>query len=182
MKNSETGSVESLLIKAKGDGEKSRAFESVDVEWAGFRGDKHSGETMPAGRSNKAYTKGTEIRNTRQISIVSTEELKLIADELGISNIKAEWVGANMLLSGIEKLTSLPTASRLTFENGVGLVVEEDNLPCTDAGKEIQENYPEVEGITTAFPRKAIGKRGLIAWVERPGKLSAGESVTVLIP
>ncbi len=182
MKSEKTGSVESLLIKAKGEGEKSRVYESVEVEWAGFQGDKHSGDTMPAGSGQRAYARGTEIRNTRQISIVSIEELQLIANDLGVAKIEPEWVGANMLVSGIEDFTSLPPGSRLYFENGVGLVVDGDNRPCTDAGGEIQKNYPEVEGITSAFPKKAIGKRGLIAWVERPGKISSGEAVSIKIP
>lgn len=173
------GRLEAILVKPEDEGAKSSPRESVEVGWGGFPGDKHFGDTMPAGSSQKPYPKGTEVRNTRQVSIVSVEELQEIADELGVPKIEPEWVGANMLVSGIDKLTSLPPGSRLHFEHGVGLVVEGDNSPCTTAGGEIQENYPDVAGITTAFPKKAIGKRGLVAWVERPGRLSTGEEVSV---
>ena len=47
------------------------------------------------------YAQGTEIRNTRQISIVSVEELAFIADSMGIDTLQPEWVGANLLVSGM---------------------------------------------------------------------------------
>ncbi len=59
------------------------------------------------------------------------------------------------------------------------MVVEGENMPCTTAGSTIQENYPEVEGLVSRFPKQALGKRGLVAWVERPGTISKGESATV---
>lgn len=173
------GQVEAILVKPKGKGAKSAIIEKVDVEWGGFQGDKHFGDTMPAGSSQKAYPKGTEVRNTRQISIVSVEELKQIAEALGVSMIKPEWVGANMLVSGIDKFTDLAAGTRLYFENGVGLVVQGVNTPCTDAGSEIQENFPDVVGVTSGFPKKAIGKRGLVAWVERTDQIAAGETLSI---
>ena len=173
------GQVQAILVKAKEKGAKSVSVEKVDVEWGGFQGDKHFGDTMPAGSSQKAYPKGTEVRNTRQISIVSIEELKQIAKALGVSKIKPEWVGANMLVSGIEQITELAPGTRLHFENGVGLVVQGVNMPCTDAGSQIQENFPDVAGITSGFPKKAIGRRGIVAWVERPGHIAAGETLSI---
>lgn len=173
------GQVEAVLIKSKEEGAKSAIVDKVDVDWGGFQGDKYFGNTMRAGSKQKPYPKGTEVRNTRQISIVSIEELEQIAEALGVSMIKAEWVGANMLVSGIDDLTHLAPGTRLHFENGVGLVVEGDNTPCTDAGSEIQENFPDIVGITGKFPKKAIGKRGIIAWVERPGQIATGETLSI---
>lgn len=175
------GQVEAVLIKAKGEAA-SKSQASVTVEWDGFVGDKHFGPTKKAGSSQKPYPKGTIVRNTRQVSIVSVEELGEIAGDLEIPGIEAEWLSANLLFSGIKDLTQIPPGSRLHFENGVGLVVEGANPPCTSAGGLIQENYPDKGGITSAFPKKAIGKRGLVAWVERPGSISKGEKVVVQGP
>ena len=173
------GQVEAILIKPHEKGAKSDIVEKVDVEWGGFQGDKHYGDTMPANSLQKNYPRGTEVRNTRQISIVSVEELKQIAEALGVAMVKPEWVGANILVSGIDQLTQLVPGTRMHFKNGVGLVVAGVTSPCTVAGSKIQENFPDVAGITTGFPKKAIGKRGIVAWVERTGHIAAGETLAI---
>ena len=179
MKENGTGRVEAVLIQPPGEGAASELVEQVEVQWDGFVGDKHFGATKKAGSSQKPYPKGTQVRNTRQVSVVSVEELALIAQALGVPEVKPEWVGANMLVSGIGDVTKLPPGSRLHFESGVGLVVEGENMPCTTAGAVVQENYPEMESITSDFPKQALGKRGLVAWVERPGTIRQGEAVTL---
>jgi MOSC domain-containing protein YiiM len=89
------------------------------------------------------------------------------------------WVGANLMVSGIPNLTQLPSGSRFYFENGVGIVVEGPNAPCVTAGGSLQDQFPDRPDLTSAFPKKAIGKRGLVAWVEEPGQIKKGETVTV---
>jgi hypothetical protein len=84
-----------------------------------------------------------------------------------------------MMLSGVPGLTQLPAGSRLYFENGVGIVIEGENMPCTTAGGSLQNQFPDRPELTTAFPKKAIGKRGLVAWVEKPGVIRKGEAVTI---
>lgn len=153
--------------------------DEVKVAWEGFSGDKHYGLTMKAGSSQEPYPKGTEVRNVRQISIVSVEELKQVAQAMDLPAIEPAWVGANLMISGIPRLTQLPSGSRLYFDNGVGLVIEGENLPCTTAGGSLQQQFPNRPEITTIFPKKAIGKRGLVGWVERPGKLTKGEGFLV---
>lgn len=171
------GKVEALLITPQlmpGN-----LVDSVDVHWEGFAGDKHYGLTMKAGSSQKPYPKGSEVRNVRQISIVSAEELAQVAAAMGLPTVEPAWVGANMMLSGVPELTKLPSGSRLYFENGVGIVIEGENMPCTTAGGSLQAQFPDRPDITTTFPKKAIGKRGLVAWVERPGTIRKGESVLI---
>ena len=180
MSENGSGRVEGLYIKPKG--ETTRSVQEANVAWGGFEGDKHFGETRSASSSQKPYPKGTEVRNTRQISLVSVEEMGQIAQALGVDKLEAEWLSANVLVSGVADLTKLPAGSRLHFENGVGLVVEGANPPCTTAGGIVQENYPEQEGLTSAFPKQAIGRRGIVAWVERPGTISPGESIEVRRP
>jgi hypothetical protein len=160
----------------------SSAVDEVEVKWEGLVGDKHFGLTRKAGSSQKPYTKGEEVRNVRQVSLVSAEELKEVAENMGLPNIDPAWIGGNLMLSGIPSLTQLPSGSRLYFENGVGIVVEGENLPCTTAGGCLQAQYPDQADLTSAFPKRAIGKRGLVAWVERPGTIRKGEKVLVRLP
>lgn len=157
----------------------SATLEEIEVKWEGLPGDKHFGMTMKAGSKQLPYPKGTEVRNVRQVSIVSAEELRQVADSMNVPNIEAAWVGGNLMLSGIPNLTQLPSGSRLYFEGGVGIVVEGENMPCTTAGGSLQAQFPDRPDMTTAFPKKAIGKRGLVAWVEKPGVIRKGEKVTV---
>lgn len=174
-----TGKVEALLISPPGNGLPAEALDSVEVSWEGFAGDKHAGLTMAAGSSQKPYPKGAEVRNVRQISMVSREELAQIAAGLDLPEVQAAWVGANLLISGIPDLTQLPSGTRFYFEGGVGLVVEGENMPCSTAGGAVEAQYPEREGLASQFPKKAIGKRGLVGWVERPGSIRVGETVQV---
>lgn len=154
-------------------------LDEVEIHWEGFVGDKHYGLIRPAGSSQKPYPKGTEVRNVRQISIVSAEELAEVAVAMDLAAVEPAWVGANLMVSGVPELTKLPSGTRFYFESGVGIVVEGENMPCTTAGGSLQTQFPDRDDITTAFPKKAIGKRGLVAWVERPGIIRKGESVLV---
>jgi MOSC domain-containing protein YiiM len=156
-----------------------RKVDELQVTLEGLVGDKHFGLTMKAGSAQKPYPKGEEVRNVRQVSIVAEEELKQIAKAMGLPNVEPEWVGANLMVSGIPNLTKLPSGTRFYFENGVGIVVEGENAPCVTAGGSLQDQFPDQPDITTSFPKKAIGKRGIVAWVEKPGTIRKGESVTV---
>lgn len=171
------GKVEALLITP--ESLPGKLVDEIEAQWEGFVGDKHFGLTMKAGNSQKPYPKGAQVRNVRQISIVSAEELNDIAEALQVPHIEPAWVGANMLISGIPDLTKLPPGSRFYFEQGVGIVIEGENMPCTTAGGSLQSHFPDRPEITSIFPKKAIGKRGLVAWVERPGVIGNGETVMV---
>lgn len=155
------------------------ALDEVELTWAGMVGDKHSGLTMKASKSQAPYAKGAEVRNVRQISILSAEELAHIAEAMKVERVEPAWLGGNLMLSGIPQLTQLPAGSRLYFEGGAGIVVEGENMPCVTAGSCLADQYPDRPELKTAFPKKAIGKRGLVAWVEKPGVIRKGEKVTV---
>ncbi len=180
MADSNEGRVEGLYINPAQS--KTIARESVNVAWGGFEGDKHFGDTMPRGSGQKFYPKGSEIRNTRQISIVASEELAQIAHGLQVPAIDGAWLNANILVSGIADFTQLSPGTRIIFKNGVGLVVEGSNPPCTTAGGQIQENYPEKQNLAQEFVKHAVGRRGVVAWVERPGKLAPGERFQIHRP
>jgi MOSC domain-containing protein YiiM len=176
-----TGSVQKVMVM-QGEGIQSTFQEQVEVTLEGFVGDRHAGLTAPAGSRQNIYPQDVEVRNTRQISVVSEEELAEVAQKMGIPDIQAEWIGANLSLSGIPSLTLLPSGTRLIFSQGVGLVVDSENLPCVSSGQSIQKQYPEVAGLATVFPKAAIHKRGVVAWVERSGVIVVGEEVRAIFP
>ncbi len=152
------------------------------LRWEGLEGDAYAGLTRRADVRAPEYPRGTEIRNTRQVSIVSVEELEEIARRMGLPRIEPVWLLANLALRGIPDLTHLPPATRLIFPGGAGLVVESENRPCRTPGEVIQEHYPERKGLAGQFPRVALGLRGVVAWVERPGQITVGDSVAARTP
>ena len=156
--------------------------DSCKITYDGFSGDFHSGLTMKSGGRQPHYPKGTQIRNYRQVSIVSHEELHSIADSMGIKKIKPGWIGANMEVEGIPNLTFLPPSTRIEFSGGAVLVVNGENLPCIGPGKIIQQNFPDLKGLTESFLKNALGKRGLVAWVECIGTIQTGNDITLRIP
>lgn len=154
----------------------------VRVTFAGFEGDRHAGITMRSDGRTPFYPRGTEIRNLRQVSLVSIEELAEIAALMGLPGIEPEWLGANLALTGLERLTYLPPFSRLFFAGEAVLVVVGENLPCLKAGAAIQSAYPDRPDLAEQFTRAALHRRGVTAWVERPGLIQAEDSVSIRTP
>lgn len=152
----------------------------MDLDWDGAPGDCHSGRTRPSCvRVKTQYAKGTEIANVRQLSIVSEEELAEVAGRLDIPYIKPEWLGANILIKGVPDFTLIPPSSRLVFESGVNLVIDMENAPCKFPAEKIEAAHP---GHGLAFPKKAVNKRGVTAWVEHPGPLTIGAVCHLHVP
>ena len=175
------GTVEALLSCR--DSASSIVSDSLDEAFLSLDGmpdDTHAGAARPSCvRVTQLYPKGTEIRNTRQLTVVSVEELAQIADALGIDRLPPDWLGANILLSGIPHLTLLPPSSRLQFSSGLTLVVDLENMPCIHPARVIDEHHP---GKGPKFVAKAKHKRGFTAWVEREGTLRPGDTVEVHAP
>ena len=153
----------------------------VNVLFGGFDGDQHAGITRPSDSRTPFYPRGTEIRNSRQVSIVSIEELERIAGAMDLPEVRAEWLGANVLTQGIPNLSFLPAGTRLFFENGATLIVQAQNRPCKKSGKVIQEVYDQA-GLEELFPQIAQRLRGVVACVEKPGLIHQGETIQVEVP
>jgi MOSC domain-containing protein YiiM len=150
------------------------------LTFAGFAEEVHSGLTRPScSRVTKQHPKGTEIRNVRQLSVVSAEEMAEVARDMGLDQIDYAWVGASLVLEGIPDFTLLPPSSRLQGPDGVTLVVDMENRPCQEPAVTIDKAMP---GQGKGFKRAATGKRGVTAWVEREGTLRLGDVVTLHIP
>jgi len=145
----------------------------------GFEGDNHAGMTMLANSRQPYYKRGTIIRNFRQVSILSVEELAQVARRMELSQVLAEWLGANLLLRNVPNLTQLPPSTRLFFPQDAVLVVEGENFPCNGPARLIQNQFPTMPNLVAAFLKYAMHKRGLVAWVERPGYIGTGDTVRV---
>jgi hypothetical protein len=150
------------------------------LSFAGYDGEVHAGLNRPScGRVLKQHPRGTEIRNVRQLCVVSAEEMAEVAAEMGLATMDYAWVGASLVLEGIPDLTHLPPSSRLQGPDGVTLVVDMENLPCQEPAVTIEKARP---GQGKGFKRAAEGKRGVTAWVEREGVLRLGDVVTLHVP
>ena len=181
------GVLTGIFIGSKFDSIVSQRKNIVRVLDNGLEGDRHTGWFRGADVRAKHYPKGTKIWNSRQVSVVSEEELKEIALMMHIPEIKPEWLGANICLKGIPKLSLLPVGSKIFISscyggNDVGFQVTALNKPCIGPGEVIKANYPEIIGLDTLFPRAAINKRGVVAVVEHSGCIQEGALVTVWIP
>ena len=148
--------------------------------FAGYAGESHAGLTRPACSRVKAqHPRDTEIRNVRQLSVVSAEEMAEVAAKLGLEAMDHAWVGASLVIEGIPDFSHLPPSSRLQGPDGVTLVVDMQNRPCQEPAVTIAKARP---GHGKAFKAAAEGKRGVTAWVEREGTLRIGDRVSLHIP
>ncbi len=175
------GKVEALFITPKGENI-SRKIEGGIFTNEGMIGDRHFGVMMLSNSRTPEFPRGTVIRNRRQVSLVSQEELLAIARELEVEEIKPEWLAANLLISGIDHFSLLPIGARLFFDGGLVLFNDGKNLPCKIPAKIIQNQYEHVADIQQKFISTSIHRRGLVAWVEHPSQLAAGVTCTVELP
>ncbi len=148
--------------------------------YGGFEDDYHGGLTRASCvRVTDRHPKGTEIRNTRQLSILSAEEMAQIAEEIGVETLDPVLLGASMVIEGIPDFTYLPPASRLQAQSGTTIVVDVENGPCNYPAREIEK---EAEGHGKGFKAAARGKRGVTAWIEREGPLAVGDELHLFVP
>ena len=177
-----TGRTVRVLIGAEPKDLVTRDTPELRVSFEGFVGDRHAGLTRKADVRTPWFPKGVLVRNTRQVSIVSTEELELIAEALGVPQVLAAWLGANLELAGVPRLTQLPSGTRLFFPEDATLVMEGENEPCRKAGRALEAHHPERGGLASRFVKAAHQRRGLVGWVERPGLIRPGDKVRVTLP
>lgn len=154
--------------------------ERLRTTLAGFADDYHGGLTRAACvRVRDRHAEGTQIANTRQLSILSAEEMAQIASDLGLQALDPALLGASIVLRGIPDFTHVPPGSRLQAENGTTLVIDVENGPCNFPAREIER---EEAGHGKAFKAAAQGKRGVTAWVEREGDLALGDTLWLHVP
>jgi hypothetical protein len=156
------------------------AGQEVFARYAGVDGEIHAGLTRPSCvRTVTQFPEGTEIRNVRQFSILSAEELAATAQAMGLDALRPEWLGASMIIEGIDDFTHVPPSSRLMTASGTSLVIDMHNRPCHYPGKEVEKDKP---GYGKAYKTAAKGRRGVTAWVEREGPLRVGDELVLHVP
>jgi hypothetical protein len=166
-------------------GNRDAALESVAVEelragFAGPEGEAHGGLVRPAcSRVANLYAPDTEIRNVRQFSVLSAEDLAAIAERMEVDRLDPALLGATMVVEGIPDFSRVPPSSRLQAEGGATLVVDMENRPCVLPAKPIEAALP---GKGRAFKPAAAGRRGVTAWVEREGVLRVGATLRLFVP
>ncbi len=158
----------------------SAPVQTITATFAGPLGEAHGGLTRPAcSRVKGQHPRNTTIRNVRQFSVLSAEDLAAIAAAMGLATLDPALLGATLVIAGIPDFTHLPPSSRLQAAGGCTLVVDMENRPCTLPARPIEDQHPT---FGTRFKPAANGRRGVTAWVEREGTLTLGETVTLHIP
>ncbi len=155
-----------------------RPVSRLDLTYAGIEGDRHAGLTAPAGVRQEYLDPEVVVRNTRQLSLVSAEELAAIAQALAVPFLEPAWLGANLCLEGAPALTATGPATRLRFPSGAVLCVDGDNAPCKLTGTAVARALDD-PALASRFVKAAHRRRGLVAWVEREGALQVGDEVQV---
>ena len=156
------------------------AVQEMKLTFAGYSKESRAGLTRPScSRVVGQYERGTEIRNTRQICIVSAEELAMIAANMGIDAIDPAWLSTSVVVEGIPDFTLVPPASRLQTQDGTTLTVDIENRPCNLPAPVINEDAPDMG---RKFKLAAKNLRGVTAWVEREGILRVGDEISLHIP
>lgn len=176
------GRIEGIFVNRDDDGApKAVEVERLGATFAGLEGDAYASLTRPACvRTKRQYQPGTNIRNVRQITIVSAEELALIGEAMDLPEpVHPTWMRANLVVSGFPDFTQIPPSSRLILDNGASLVIDMENQACHFPGELIESHFP---GRGKLFMKAAWGRRGVTAWVEREGDLWKGADIALHIP
>lgn len=167
-------------VPVEGDTILSSPSNQLDLGFDGPIGERHAGRTRPScSRVTSQHPRGTEIANVRQLSVVSSEELAAISVDMGLDSIDPVWLGATLVIEGIPDFTLVPPSSRLQGPEGVTLILDMENRPCHLPAREIEAAHP---GKGKAFKPAAKNRRGVTAWVERPGTLTLGDSLRLHVP
>lgn len=169
------------ILVARGDSFVTEVTGEVMLHFGGFMGDRHLGLTRPSCSRTPWHTRGSEVSNTRQISVVAMEECAAIAHDMGIARIYPSWLGANLATRNIPNLSQLPPSTRMVFPSGATLFVTEENVPCRFPGKVIAQEYGHPE-LGASFVKAAMGRRGIVALVEREGLLKTDDRIKLVLP
>ncbi len=175
-----TGEIVWLGHVPAGRGIRAEPAEELALGFAGAAGSRHKGENRASCvRVKNLYPEGTEIRNVRQLTILSLEEMSQIAQDMGTESLDPRYLGVSVVLKGIPDFTHIPPSSRLQGPDGLTLTVDMENRPCVLPGREIEQDH---KGLGVKFKPAAEGRRGITAWVERPGMLKPGDALRLFVP
>jgi hypothetical protein len=167
-------------VADRGASLRSEPVERLRLGFEGPEGEAHGGLTRPAcSRVAALHPRGTEIRNVRQLSLLSAAELADIAATMGLAALDPALLGASAVVAGIPDFTHLPPGARLQGADGATVVVDMENLPCQLPAREIEADSA---GRGARFRSAARGRRGVTAWVEREGDWRLGARLRLFVP
>lgn len=174
--------VEAVYVGDLPDSLVKTSTDQIEVNLEGVVGDKHGGFTKKAdSRDRELYgnkiVRGQVVRNWRQWSGLESSEMARVAKNLGIESFDPALLGPNVLFSGMENFTQLPKGSTIWFPQDAAFYIEGENLPCIGPGEQIAKQYPEVK--PSAFVKAAMGLRGLVGTIYRPGIIKPGDLAIV---
>ncbi len=87
------------------------AVDVLDLNFSGEKGARHEGVNRASCvRVRNLYPQGTEIRNVRQLSVLSAEEMDAAAKDMGLDRLDPSYLGVSILLRGIPDFTVLAPA------------------------------------------------------------------------
>lgn len=154
--------------------------EALDLTFKGIAGSVHGGALREAcSRVRAQYPRGTSIRNERQLSILSEEELSQIAAKLGMDRIDPARMGASMVVRGLPDFSHLPPSSRLQAPSGATVWIDMQNRPCQFPARSLAKVASDS---AKGFKPAAEGLRGVTASVAREGRVAVGDRLTLHIP
>lgn len=158
----------------------SAPLDRLRLTFAGPEGEAHGGLTRPScSRVAGLYARGTPIRNTRQLSVLSAEDLAAIAAAMDLPALDPALLGATVVVQGLPDFSHVPPGARLLADSGACIAVDMENRPCTLPAKPIEAAHP---GFGARFKAAAEGRRGVTAWVEAEGTLALGDRLRLFIP
>ena len=163
-------------------GFQSTQVDALTLDLEGIVGNRHRGWTRGADARVPYLPRGTMIRNERQLSIVSAEDLAVIAARLDIPHLDPRWIGANIVVTGFSNFSYLPRGTHLMLPGKAILILTDQNAPCTLAGEAVAKHVLGRPEIKMQFPALAQGLRGVVATVEHPGNIAAGMTVEARLP
>ena len=132
----------------------------VTIGEYGVEGDYHAGPM-------RTRSDGQVVPNTRHVTLVAKEVFDDLNRELD-TDIPAGGFGENILVEGLGDLSDINEGEIIRFSSGVELEVTGQNDPC----KNLMVYHNQV-------PKRAYGRRGLLAVVRATGHLKPGDSITV---
>jgi hypothetical protein len=175
-----TGRIVALFATVDPEDFVTARVERLSLRLDGLAGDRHAGFARASSSREPWYPRGTPIRNDRQLSILSAEELAEIARRLGLMDVDPRWIGANLVVEGIPRVSFLPRGTRLVA-GAAAIHVEDQNAPCRIAGRSLARHAGR-DDLELGFPREAKRLRGVVASIERAGDIAIGDTVTAHVP
>jgi hypothetical protein len=153
---------------------------------------KHFGPTRVAdARQRPGFSrpeKGTLDENWRMFSAVCIEDIEKIDEKYRNTfatptvKIEPEWLGPNIVFSGVQNFTRLPVDSIIDFPGGPALIVTGENKACPVPGRIVAEKLLISAGNEKFFVVAADGLRGVVGKVLRPGVVSVGMKAKIFSP